>query len=138
MFNSRYAWLVVGLLWAAPTQAAYEIYDDRGGEIEQYVQKYRHVDYVAIRGTCASACTIALGLPPGRVCVSPGAVLGFHQAYMADRRTGQRLGPSPIGTRMVWNSYPAQLRQRLGHLTVATRWLRGSELIRLGVTQCPT
>jgi hypothetical protein len=37
---------------------------------------------VAIDGTCASACTLLLGvIPHNRICVTPRAVLAFHAAW---------------------------------------------------------
>src|SRR6266852_8069041 len=72
--------------------ATVRILDDRGGQIGDYLNKYHALrengDRVMIDGTCASACTMLLGvIPRNRICVTPRAVLEFHAAW----------DPTPIG-----------------------------------------
>jgi len=50
-------------------------------------------EQVMIDGTCASACTMLLGvIPRNRICVTPRAVLAFHSAWTptSARRAGVR------------------------------------------------
>ena len=70
----------------SPTLATVRITDDRGGQIGEYLSKYHALrengDRVEIDGTCASACTMLLGvIPRNRICVTPRAVLAFHSAW---------------------------------------------------------
>jgi hypothetical protein len=74
--------LMVGL---APAAATVRIANDTGGQIGPYLAKYRALkasgERVEIDGTCASACTMLLGIVPrNRICVTPRASLVFHSA----------------------------------------------------------
>ena len=66
--------------------AAERILDDSGGRIGAYLSRYEALrksgQHVTIDGTCASACTLLLGvIPHDRICVTPRAVLAFHAAW---------------------------------------------------------
>ena len=66
----------------AAAAAAERILDDSGGRIGAYLSRYEALrksgQLVAIDGTCASACTLLLGvIPHDRICVTPRAVLAF-------------------------------------------------------------
>ena len=79
---------------AAPAGSAMRIYDDPGGQIGPYLDKYqalrRSGERVEIDGLCASACTMLLGsIPPDRICVTPRAVLEFHSAWNPTASGGQ-------------------------------------------------
>jgi len=83
----------------SPAFATVRISDDRGGQIGDYLNKYRALrengERVEIDGTCASACTMLLGvIPRNRICVTPRAVLAFTLRLDADvrRRTDQQRG----------------------------------------------
>lgn len=78
------------VLWPAATATAAapaeRILDDSGGRIGSYLNRYEALrksgQRVVIDGTCASACTLLLGLiPHDRICVTPRAVLAFHAAW---------------------------------------------------------
>jgi len=116
-----------------PTFATVRIYDDGGGQIGQYLAKFRALrasgDDIVIDGRCASACTMILGLVPrSRICVTPRAVLEFHAAW----------DPTPAGTQVsrpgtayLWASYPPAVRRwinRNGGLRSESIFLRGPEL----------
>src|SRR6476661_8719313 len=80
--------LVLVSLCAAQSAHAepFHIRRDHGGEVEKYKTKYRQIaengDRVIIDGICNSACTLVLGIvPKNKVCVTPRASLGFHEAY---------------------------------------------------------
>ena len=71
---------------ATAPAAAERILDDSGGRIGNYLSRYETIRktgrHVAIDGTCASACTLLLGvIPHDRICVTPRAVLAFHAAW---------------------------------------------------------
>ena len=92
--------------------ATVRIANDSGGEIGDYVARFRALrasgERVEIDGTCASACTILLGMiPRNRICVTPNARLVFHSAW--DAAGDQAVAAD--GNRILWSSYPASLRQ---------------------------
>ena len=115
-----------------PATATVRIYDDRGGQIGNYLAKYQALkisgERVAIDGTCASACTILLGaIPRNRICVTPRAVLAFHAAWAP---SGDAVVSSE-GNRYLWSNYPRDVREwisRHGGLRPQIIYLRGPEL----------
>jgi hypothetical protein len=71
---------------SASASAAVRVYEDNGGQIGNYLAKFKALrasgEQVIIDGTCASACTMLLGMiPRQRICVTPRAVLAFHAAW---------------------------------------------------------
>jgi hypothetical protein len=117
---------------AAPAPAE-RILDDSGGRIGSYLTRYEALrksgQHVAIDGTCASACTLLLGvIPHNRICVTPRAVLAFHAAWDPSL-TGAQTNKS--GTKYLWSRYPADVRRwiaRHGGLRSQTIYLGGREL----------
>jgi hypothetical protein len=115
-----------------PATATVRIYDDRGGQIGNYLAKYQALkisgERVAIDGTCASACTMLLGaIPRNRICVTPRAVLAFHAAWAP---SGDAVVSSE-GNRYLWSNYPRDVREwisRHGGLRPQIIYLRGPEL----------
>jgi hypothetical protein len=83
--------LIIGIAGPAMSKtvsppAGERIGDDNGGRIGTCLSKYEALrksgQRVVIDGTCASACTLLLGLiPHSRICVTPRAVLAFHAAW---------------------------------------------------------
>jgi hypothetical protein len=116
----------------APASATVRISDDRGGRIGNYLAKYQALrmsgERVAIDGTCASACTMLLGvIPHNRICVTPRAVLAFHAAWSP---SGDAVVTSE-GNRYLWSNYPREIRKwinRHGGLAAQVIYLRGPEL----------
>jgi hypothetical protein len=113
------------------------IKEDGGGIVTDYIKAA--YDYktqnrrVEIRGSCRSACTLALSVP--NVCVGPGAVVRWHHAYE----------PSSGVIRydiseMMLERLPFRIRSRIqGHIQVnynpdATLTYR--QLVELGVKDC--
>jgi len=97
---------------------------------------------IEIRGTCASACTLYLGMPD-RTCVHPRARLGFHgpQAYRNGR---QQAVPEPFRSEVVQTiaaHYPPAFRawflEHAAHVSGDVVWMSGREAIALGATPCP-
>jgi hypothetical protein len=125
--------------------ADYRITRDHGGEIKQYEAKYARLrdkgERVIIDGICNSACTLLLGiLPPNKVCVTPRASLGFHQAYFDQRWTAGVKIISYSGTEELMGYYPQSVKEwiaRHGGLTTQMkRVTNGTELWML-VDPCP-
>jgi hypothetical protein len=109
------------------------ILDDSGGRIGSYLTRYEALrksgHHVAIDGTCASACTLLLGvIPHNRICVTPRAVLAFHAAWDLSLRGAQTNEP---GTKYLWSHYPTDVRRwiaRHGGLRSQTIYLGWREL----------
>jgi hypothetical protein len=117
----------------ASTSAAMRISDDPGGQIGAYLAKYQALrasgDRVEIDGTCASACTMLLGLiPRNRICVTPRAVLAFHSAWTPTSE-GEQI--SSAGNYYLWSNYPSDVRKWIiahGGLHSQIIYLSGPEL----------
>src|SRR5262249_15747330 len=113
---------------AAP--ATERILDDGGGRIGSYLTRYEAIrksgQHVAIDGTCASACTLLLGvIPHNRICVTPRAVLAFHAAWDLSLTGAQTNEP---GTKYLWSHHPTHVRRwiaRHGGLRSQTIYLAG-------------
>jgi hypothetical protein len=114
--------------------ATMRITADRGGPIINYTERFLQArasgEQVVIDGICLSACTLAIGmLPPGQVCATSRAVLGFHAAW--HQADGGGTVASPAATQLMMDIYPAPLRNwinRHGGLTPKMIFLRGREL----------
>ena len=125
--------LVLLILSVSSTSATVRITDDRGGQIGHYLSKYHALrengDRVEIDGTCASACTMLLGvIPRNRICVTPRAVLAFHSAWTPTSE-GEQI--SSAGNYYLWSNYPADVRKWIiqhGGLHTQIIYLRGPEL----------
>lgn len=129
--------LLLTALLPRTAAAVVRITDDRGGNIGAYYARFIALrdtgEQVAIDGTCASACTMLLGIVPhDRICVTPNAVLGFHAAW----RPGF-LGFEVINdpaTRTLWSFYPSSIRRwiaRNGGLGLQMIYLSGPELFAM-------
>lgn len=71
-----------------PGNSPVAIYEDGGGLVELYqtkaIQYSMENRRVEIRGSCRSACILALSVPT--VCATPGAVVKAHYAYEKDTK----------------------------------------------------
>lgn len=113
--------------------AGERILDDSGGRIGNYLTRYEALRKsgrrVAIDGTCASACTLVLGvIPRDRICVTPRAVLAFHAAWDPSLMGAQS---NAAATKYLWLRYPDDVRRwirRHGGLGSQTIYLGGREL----------
>jgi hypothetical protein len=117
----------------AAAAAAERILDDSGGRIGAYLSRYEALrksgQHVTIDDTCASACTLLLGvIPHDRICVTPRAVLAFHAAWDPSLTGAQT---NTAGTKYLWSRYPGDVRRwiaRHGGLRSQTIYLGGREL----------
>jgi hypothetical protein len=129
--------LALYLIALAPAAAEAEvrILASPGGEVVSYLDLFETVrqsgQRVVIDGPCFSACTLVLAtIPRDRICVTRRAVLGFHAPRWLDRK-GRQYAASAATTRVVANTYPANVRawiDRHGGLTSRPIFLRGKEL----------
>ncbi len=121
------------LLTAASASAEVRIQRDFGGQIGPYLDMFAMMresgQRIVIDGPCLSACTLVLAMPPGRICITRRATLGFHAAWTPDELGRPVL--SRGGTRVLWRTYPPRIRNwisRHGGLTGRTIFLHGREL----------
>ena len=125
----------------ASALATVKISDDRGGQIGDYLAKYHALrengERVMIDGTCASACTMLLGvIPRNRICVTPRAVLAFHSAWTPTSE-GEQI--SSAGNYYLWSNYPPAVRKWIiqhGGLHSRIIYLSGAELTAM-YPRCP-
>ena len=112
---------------------------------EEYKVKYKRVrdkgERVIIDGICNSACTLVLGIVPmNKICVTPRASLGFHQAYYDKAFTFGIKVTSSEGTSDLMSYYPDTVKdwiRRNGGLTTEMKKItNGAELWKI-VDPCP-
>jgi len=139
------ALLLLSFLAAGPARADLHITRDHGGYVEEYKKKYaairdRH-ERVIIDGICNSACTLVLGIVPmNKICVTPRASLGFHQAYYDKAFTFGIKVNSSEGTSYLISYYPEAVKEwirRNGGLSNEMKKLKnGGELWKI-IDPCP-
>jgi len=136
---------IVSLFAALPARADLRITRDHGGYVDQYKAKYERIrktgQRVIIDGICNSACTLVFGIvPPNRICVTPRASVGFHQAYYDKAFTFGMKVISQDGTSDLMSYYPPPVKawlRRNGGLTPEMKKVRnGPDLWRIA-DPCP-
>jgi hypothetical protein len=138
---------LVLLPFVATTSARAELHitSDHGGYVEEYKAKYKRVrekgERVIIDGVCNSACTLVFGIVPmNRICVTPRASLGFHEAYYDKTFTFGIKVTSAAGTSELMSYYPDTVKdwiRRNGGLTTDMKKIKnGAELWKI-VDPCP-
>ena len=105
------ALLSLSVLVATPARADLHITRDHGGYVEEYKAKYKRIrdrkERVIIDGICNSACTLVFGIVPmNKICVTPRASIGFHQAYYDKAFTFGIKVTSSEGTSDLMSYYP--------------------------------
>ncbi len=136
--------LLVNAAAAAPA-ASVRITRDHGGLVEEYKERFARIrdsgQRVVIDGICNSACTLILGIVPmNRVCVTPRASLGFHQAYIDKRWTAGIKIASASGTADLLTYYPPALKSwihRVGGLTLNMKHLKNGPDLWSIIDPCP-
>jgi hypothetical protein len=118
--------LAAVVLSSASRAETIEVSDNHGGRVVEYNARWaglaaRGVD-VRIVGPCQSACTVLLGhIPRSKICVTPRASFGFHQANLAS------------ATATLWNAYAADIRgwiNQHGGLKKSFIWMRAPDTYR--------
>lgn len=141
------AFLVLAVLavGATPAEAVLRITRDHGGYVEEYKAKYERVrakgERVVIDGICNSACTLVFGIvSPSKVCVTPRASIGLHQAYYDKAFTFGIKVTSVEGTSDLMSYYPQTMKdwiRRNGGLTHDMKKIKnGPDLWKI-VDPCP-
>src|SRR5450631_4561005 len=111
MRTTPLALLLLCSLAATPVRADLHITRDHGGYVQEYKAKYQRIrnnhERVIIDGICNSACTLVFGIVPmNKICVTPRASLGFHQAYYDKAFTFGIKVTSAQGTSDLMSYYP--------------------------------
>ncbi len=139
------ALLSLSVLVATPARADLHITRDHGGYVEEYKAKYKRIrdrkERVIIDGICNSACTLVFGIVPmNKICVTPKASIGFHQAYYDKAFTFGMKVTSLEGTSDLMSYYPDTVKdwiRRNGGLTTEMKKIKnGGELWKI-VDACP-
>jgi hypothetical protein len=129
---TSFAMLLLVLLAATPAHAVLRITSDHGGYVSEYKAKYERIrdrhERVIIDGICNSACTLVFGIVPlSRVCVTPRASLGFHEAYYDKAFTFGIKVTSAEGTSDLMSYYPQPVKdwiRRNGGLTTEIKQIK--------------
>jgi hypothetical protein len=103
-----------------------DVYDNHGGSVAQYDARWaesaRRGVSVRIVGPCQSACTVLLRhIPRSRICVTPEASFGFHQAKL------------PQATATLWSGYGADIKAWInahGGLQKEFVWMRAPDVFK--------
>jgi hypothetical protein len=142
---TSFALLSLSILVASPARADLHITRDHGGYVEEYKAKYKRIrdrkERVIIDGICNSACTLVFGIVPmNKICVTPKASLGFHQAYYDKAFTFGIKVTSSDGTSDLMSYYPETVKdwiRRNGGLTAEMKKIKnGGDLWKI-VDPCP-
>jgi hypothetical protein len=141
----RFVALLLALLLPASARADVRITRDFGGHVDQYKKRYAEIrergERVIIDGICNSACTLVLGIVPlNKICVTPRASMGFHQAYYDRRYTAGMYVQSYAGTDELMSYYPATLKEWIAEKGGLARQMKtiknGSDLWAI-IDPCP-
>jgi hypothetical protein len=133
------------LLAVTPARADLRITSDHGGYVSEYKQKYQRIrdrhERVIIDGICNSACTLVFGIVPlNKICVTPRASVGFHQAYYDKAFTFGIKVTSAEGTADLMSYYPNTVKEwirRNGGLTTEMKKIRNGVDLWQIVDPCP-
>jgi hypothetical protein len=146
----RFPGVIAGAICAAsvlamPAYADLRITRDHGGVVEEYKARYYRIresgERVIIDGICNSACTLVLGIVPrNRICATPRASLGFHEAYVDQQWPYRAKIASASGTAELLSIYPEPVLKwiaRKGGLTPKMKHVRNGPELWAMVLPCP-
>jgi hypothetical protein len=137
--------LLLGIFAATPAHAVLHITRDHGGYVDEYKTKYKRIrdsgERVVIDGICNSACTLVFGIVPmSKICVTPKASIGVHQAYYDKAFTFGIKVTSADGTSDLMSYYPDPMRdwiRKNGGLTTEMKKIKNGEELWKIVDPCP-
>jgi hypothetical protein len=138
--------LVLGIFAATAARAeVLHITRDHGGYVEEYKTKYQRIrdkgERVVIDGICNSACTMVFGIVPmNKICVTPKASIGVHQAYYDKAFTFGIKVTSADGTSDLMSYYPDPMKdwiRKNGGLTTEMKKIKNGEELWKIVDACP-
>ena len=118
---------------------------DTRRRVEEYKAKYERIrakgERVVIDGVCNSACTLVFGIVPNsKICVTPRASIGLHEAYYDKAFTFGIKVTSREGTSELMSYYPQPVKdwlRRNGGLTTTMKKIKnGPDLWKIA-DPCP-
>ena len=123
----------VGISLMQQARAVVRVGDDPGGMVVDYLRWFDRMRAanveIRLEGSCVSACTLVLSLPPDAACIMPTAKLGFHLASVNNE-------PDPALTdQLVLRYYPVVVQKWIkdhGPLAEAPIYMLGAEAISIG------
>jgi hypothetical protein len=141
----RFLALLLLALLSVPAHADVRITRDFGGHVDEYKKRYAQIrdrgERVIIDGICNSACTLVLGIVPlNKVCVTPRASIGLHQAYYDKRYTAGLYVASYAGTDELMSYYPDTLKgwiEQKGGLARQMKTLKNGMDLWAIIDPCP-
>ena len=141
----RFVALLCMLLLPVSARADVRITRDFGGHVDQYKKRFAAIrdsgERVIIDGICNSACTLVLGIVPlSKICVTPRAAMGFHQAYYDKRYTAGLYVQSYAGTDELMSYYPDTLKgwlEQQGGLARQMKTIRNGMDLWAIIDPCP-
>jgi hypothetical protein len=115
--------LFVAILPSVAWAETINVSDSHGGSVAAYDARWAAYAAqgvnVRIVGPCQSACTVLLAhIPRDRICVTPQASFGFHQAHL------------PSATATLWNGYGPEIQAWInqhGGLQPQFIWMRAPD-----------
>ena len=118
---------------------------DHGGYVENYKVKYQRIresgERVIIDGLCNSACTLVVGIVPhNKICVTPRASLGFHEAYTVQNFPFRTKVANAAGTADLMSYYPDPVQDwiaRNGGLTPKMKVVKNGPDLWAMLLPCP-
>jgi hypothetical protein len=141
----RFLALLLLALLSVPAHADVRITRDFGGHVDEYKKRYAQIrdrgERVIIDGICNSACTLVLGIVPlNKICVTPRASIGLHQAYYDKRYTAGLYVASYAGTDELMSYYPDTLKgwiEQKGGLARQMKTLKNGMDLWAIIDPCP-
>jgi hypothetical protein len=123
MTRSIFALVFLFLATAAGRAETIDVSDSHGGLVADYDAKWAALAAkgvsVRVVGPCQSACTVMFAhIPHDRICVTPQAAFGFHQAKTAK------------STATLWGAYSSDVQAWInqhGGLTAQFIWMRAPD-----------
>ena len=121
-----FATLLCLIAFSANAAETIDVFDNHGGRVVEYNARWAALAAqgvsVRITGPCQSACTVLLKhIPRSRICVTPEARFGFHQANL------------PEATATLWSGYGSDIRAWInahGGLQKEFVWMGAPDVFR--------
>ena len=134
--------VMTGLFSPSAAQNVLVVKDDPGGNISEMLSRVDQLralgTRVEIRGFCASACTMLLGLP--NACVAPTSRLGFHGPQSQYYGIALPKDEFDYWSDVLAAHYPGTLRdwfmKKARNVTLSLVTLNGKQAIQMGAKKC--
>ena len=134
--------ILTGMLSPTAAQSVLIVRNDLGGSIEERLSRIEQLralgTRVEIRGTCASACTMLLGLP--NACVGQASRLGFHGPQSQYYGVSLPRAEFEYWSQVLAAHYPATISdwfmKTARNTTLSLITISGKQAIKMGARPC--